>query len=117
MDLGVNQVVNNGKVLFAGDFPRQMEPVVIASGAGVLVKGTVLGKITASSKYDVYDDGNADGTETAKRILAHDIDATAADVNVSVYRTGCFNEDALTGIDANGIADLDAELIFVRTIG
>lgn len=53
--------------------------VTIASGAGVLEIGTVLGKITASGKYEVHADGANDGTETAVAVLVEKVDATSAD--------------------------------------
>jgi len=110
----VSETTKNPKDLLAGDFPTQFEGITVASGEGALVAGTVLGKITASGKYGAYDDGAADGTEVASRILAYDVDATAADVATPVFRTGSFKESKLTGIDANGIADLDPLCIFVR---
>jgi hypothetical protein len=61
------------------------EQVTILTGAGVvLAAGTVLGKITATGKYAVYDDDNVDGTEVAAAILLYAVDATAADVIASV---------------------------------
>ena len=56
------------------------EAIVLASGAGELLAGTVLGKITASGKYKPYDNDAADGTQTAVAILAYDTDATSADI-------------------------------------
>ncbi|MBP0440681.1 head decoration protein [Tianweitania sediminis] len=59
---------------------RSREQVVIASGSGVLKPGTVLGKITASGKYSVYNPAGANGTETAAAILWEGCDATSEDV-------------------------------------
>lgn len=58
------------------------EDIVIASGAGVLDAGTVIGKITASGKYNVHDPAGTGGVELASNvaILFHSVDATAADV-------------------------------------
>lgn len=61
-----------------GDLSR--EAIVIVSGSGKLLAGTVLGKITASGKYKPYDNDNADGSQTAAAILVYDVDATSADV-------------------------------------
>lgn len=45
--------------------------------------GLVLGKITATSKYVEYDNGNGDGTETAAAILYETlVNETAAPVDV-----------------------------------
>jgi hypothetical protein len=60
------------------DFSR--EEIVIASGAGILALGTVLGKITASGKYVLHDVALANGAEVAAAILGEAVDATSADV-------------------------------------
>lgn len=56
------------------------EEIIVASGAGVLLPGTVLGKITASGKYVLHDNALANGAENAAAILFHKVDATSADV-------------------------------------
>lgn len=69
----------------------------IASGAGKLARGTVLGKITVGGKCKIVNSGgDNDGTRTAYAILAEDVDATSGDVVTSVYVAGEFAEDALT---------------------
>ena len=55
------------------------EEVILASGAGKLDAGTVLGKITASGKYVLHDVALANGAEVAAAILFHPTDATSAD--------------------------------------
>ena len=56
------------------------ENIVVVSGSGPLPTGTVLGKITASGKYGVYDNAGAGGVEVAAAILAEPVDATDGDV-------------------------------------
>lgn len=56
------------------------EEIIVASGAGVLAAGTVLGKITASGKYVLHDAALVNGAEAAAAILFHPVDATSADV-------------------------------------
>ena len=63
------------------DFTR--ETVTIASGAGTLAPGTVLGKITASGKYLASAVGGTDGSQTAMGIALYGCDATARDVGVA----------------------------------
>lgn len=61
------------------------EVLTIASGAGVLEAGTVLGKITASSKYVPSPNAEVvgkEGAETGVAILGYGVDATDADVEV-----------------------------------
>lgn len=60
-----------------GDISR--DTLVIVSGSGKLLAGTVLGKITASGKYKPYDNDAVDGSQTAAAILVYDVDATSAD--------------------------------------
>lgn len=55
------------------------EEVIVASGAGVLYPGTVLGKVTASGKYVLHDVALVNGAQVAAGILFHKVDATAAD--------------------------------------
>jgi hypothetical protein len=57
------------------------EEIIVASGAGVLYPGTVLGKITASSKYVVHDTALTNGAELPDDviILFNRVDATSAD--------------------------------------
>jgi len=59
---------------------RSREQGVIASGAGVLKPGAVMGKVTATGKYVPFAPAAADGSETAAAILYEGCDATAADV-------------------------------------
>lgn len=98
--------------LFAGDFPRVRKAITIVSGAGVLLKGTVLGRVTASGNYDAYADAGAGGLDTARAILAEDVDATSADVNCVAYFAGDFNEAALTGLTAAAKVDFIGTPIF-----
>lgn len=111
---GINEVSAPIDDFKAGDFPVVHLGKTIVSGEGVLVKGTVLGKITANGKLAAYDNGASNGTETAKYILAEKVDATAEDAAAVVWATGEFKESKLTGIDAAGIADLEAVNIYVK---
>lgn len=95
-------------------------PVTIASGAGVLARGAVLGKITAGGKYKLSLSASSDGSQTPDLILAEPVDATAADVKALAYARGDFTAAALTlgtghtvatiteGLRAKGITILPA---------
>jgi hypothetical protein len=63
---------------------RSREQVVIASGAGELKPGAVLGRITSSGKYTELDPDGADGSEAAAAILYEGCDATSSDVRRTV---------------------------------
>ena len=59
------------------DYTR--ETVTIASGAGKLEPGTVLGKITTGGKYTVLAPGASNGSQNAAGILWAGVDASDAD--------------------------------------
>jgi hypothetical protein len=81
--------------LIAGDFPRETVEVTLLSGAN-LVRGTVLGRITASGKVVAVDTGgDDDGRRSPYAVLAEDVDASAGDKVGPAYLSGDFNEDEL----------------------
>ena len=81
--------------MLLGGFPVLTRTVTIVSGAGVLARGTVLGKITSGGKYKTSLTASSDGSETPKRILAEDVDASSGDVVAEVYETGIFDSSKL----------------------
>lgn len=89
-----------------------VDAVTIVLGQN-LKAGDVVGKITASGKYKIYDNAAVDGSEVAAGILWADVDATAADkpgtilerlAEVTLADLG-WNEQLQAAIDA-GLADL-----------
>ena len=92
--------------LIVGTYPVETRPITIVSGAGVLTRGTVLGKITASSKYTTALAASSDGSEDPAAILAVDVDATSADVATVKYASGEFDGAKLvlgTGITLDAV--------------
>ncbi len=82
--------------LFADANPApRTKNVTVASGAGVLKRGTVLGKITASGEFTIVNSTATDGSQTANCILAADVDATSADTVATVFLSGSFNAGKL----------------------
>ncbi len=81
--------------LFSGHYPRIERLVTITAGAD-LVKGAVLGRITADGKFILSASAAGDGSEVPDAILAEDALAAGADVQAVVYFSGEFNENALT---------------------
>lgn len=76
-------------VLSEGNGKISREVVTIASGAGVLEPGSVLGQITASKKYAFSPNAlvvGKEGAETANAVLAYGVDATSADVEAVIIR-------------------------------
>ena len=106
--------------LIAGSFPRVSKSITLITGQN-LVRGAVLGKITASGKYTLSLSASVDGSETPALILTKAADATAADLVTLGYQSGEFNEDALTigtGHTADSIRDGLRDLsIYLKTIG
>jgi hypothetical protein len=83
--------------------------ITIASGTGVLVGGTVLGKRntgTHAGKYQDYDNGASDGTEVARGILLNRVDATSGDALGSMMIHGVVRSGSLIGWDSNAASDL-----------
>lgn len=54
------------------------------TGAGVILAGTVLGKITSGGKYTPSPDTGGDGSQTAVAVLLDDVDVTDADVEATI---------------------------------
>lgn len=92
------------------------ESVTIASEAGALAAGTVLGKVTATGEYRAYDNADSPaGIGTAVAILYANVPDSTADQKATVIvRDAEVAEAELTGIDANGKADLLALGIVCR---
>lgn len=77
-----------------------------------IVKGTVMGIVTATNLWAPYSGVAIDGTEVAVGILADDFDPTVStdqsDLRLAAYAYihGSFVEANLTGLDAGAITDL-----------
>lgn len=97
------------------------------SASKTIAKGTILGRKTSGNTWEAYDDNASSGVEVAKAIAMYDIvtdsdgkiyfGAAAASelgeysLTAPVYVAGTFHIGDLTGLDANGLADLNATLI------
>ncbi|MFW6158990.1 MAG: head decoration protein [Planctomycetota bacterium] len=117
--LGATESADPSEIRFT-DHGRESTVAVVLDAAArdsgnspetTLRKGLVLGKVTASGKYKEYDGGASDGTETARAILADEVDlldesGTAVDTEgVGAFR-GDFVASALIGLDADAKTDL-----------
>lgn len=86
---------------------RSREAVTVASGAGIIAAGTVLGKVTASGKYLASAVGAVDGSEVAVAVALYGCDATSADVEIAaIVRDAEVKGPVLT---YHADRDLDAE--------
>lgn len=121
-------VLNEGRhpgefLLTEANGQRSRENITVASGAGVIAPGTVLGKVTASGKYLASAVGAADGSETAVAIALYGCDATSADAQIAaIVRDAEVNANTLSyhadrdqaAEKAAANADLAAAGIIVR---
>jgi hypothetical protein len=82
--------------LLAGDIDNLIgEKITVVSGQN-LVRGTVIGKITASGKYTTSLSASTDGSQVPDFILAEDCNATAGEKIALAYSRGDFNAQGLT---------------------
>lgn len=68
------------------DYTR--ETVTIASGAGKLEPGAVLGRITTGGKYTSFAPGASNGSQNASGIMWDSVDASAADASAVILLRG-----------------------------
>lgn len=106
-----------GFVLSEAEAGRSRDEVTILSGSGVLLPGTVLGKVTASEKFTPAADASVDGSETAVAVLAYGVDATDTDVpGVVISRAAQVKKPELIYDDGATETDMDAGLVAVGII-
>lgn len=86
--------------------------VLMLAGQGTLKRGSVIGIVGGKGK--LCDSAASDGSQTAKFVLAGDVDTTGADQMAVCYRTGKFNREALI-FGVNGApSSIDEDL---RSVG
>lgn len=115
--MALTETNHTGEFLLSeGNGYYSRETVTIASEAGAMVSGTVLGKVTATGEYRAYDNADSPaGVGTAVAVLYTSVaDATVDQKAVAIVRQAEVAEARLTGLDANGKADLLAVGIIVR---
>nr|ELR5039315.1 head decoration protein [Providencia stuartii]ELR5082456.1 head decoration protein [Providencia stuartii] len=114
---GVRQAVFNPDQLISGPLQVVTDTVTIAK-AGILKRGTILGKITASREYVLCKKDATDGSEKPCAILVDDINTTEDSVLGGVYLMGEFNHHKTTYDASWTISELTDELrkfsIFLR---
>jgi hypothetical protein len=99
------------------DYTR--ETVTIASGAGKLNPGTVLGKITTGGKYTVFAPAATNGSQNAAGILWAGVDASAADAPSVVLLRGpaIVNRHEIAWPEGATEAQITAATTALATIG
>lgn len=81
--------------LIAGNLHLVTDTVTLLSGSGVIARGTVLGRITASGKYIPSLPAAVDGSQNPVAIASDTVDATSADQLAGAYFTGEFSQIAI----------------------
>lgn len=95
-------------LIISGKFQRDAVSVTIASGEGVLSRGTVVAMSDKSRKCVILGTTAATGeTLTPYGIICDEVDATSADAVTTAYRTGHFNKEALIVDDDYTMTDAD----------
>ena len=84
----------NSDILITFDNTRVAD-VKIASGEGVLKRGAMLGKVTATGKYRLWNSQHSDGSEVFVAVLGCDVDARSADAKAFAYVEGSFDSSKL----------------------
>lgn len=77
---------------------------------GTFLRGTVLGKITASSKYTKSVKTATDGSQNPVAILVDNVDASTTDQNGGLYLMGEFNQNRIVYDSTWTVADLKSAL-------
>lgn len=113
--MALNEGKHTGEFLLSeGNGSISREQILIDSTAGALVPGTVLGKLTAGD-HVAYNNAGTDGEQVAVGILyAAVADAAVDQKAVMIARHAEVIEAELTGINADGKADLLARGIICR---
>lgn len=105
-------------LLIAGDHPIRTVPVTILSGQN-LVRGALLGKITATGKCNLSLSAAADGSQVPYAILVEAVNASSGDKQGLAYIAGDFNANQVTfgtGHTAASVRDaLAAKSIYLAT--
>lgn len=110
--------IHQGEFLLSeGNGEISREQVTVAQGTGMMLSGTVLGRVTVSGKLAAYNNAATDGTQTAVGVLWNELPAraSAGDARaVAIVRAAEVSAARLTGLDTPGRADLTAIGIIVR---
>lgn len=80
--------------LLVSDVPVVTRNITILSGQNLL-RGAVLGNITASDKYILSLSGASDGSQVPALVLATDANASGGDLVAAAYASGAFDSTKL----------------------
>ncbi|MBW2647594.1 MAG: head decoration protein [Deltaproteobacteria bacterium] len=101
--------------LWVFGFPIEDGTGTIITGTGVVVAGTVVGKITASGLLTPCDKDAVDGSQIPVAITKATVDATSAAASVKIAKTGRAYSTGLTFAAGTVVADV-IELMEARNL-
>lgn len=114
---GARQAVFNPDQLISGPLQVVTDTGIIAK-AGILKRGTILGKVKASGEYVLSKKDSTDGSEIPCAILVDDVNTTEDSVSGGVYLMGEFNQNRIIVDDTWTAAELKDALrpfsVFLR---
>lgn len=102
-DTVTDSLVYDGLIL--DGFPQHTQVVTVAQSQ-TLLRGTVVGKITADGYIAACDHTAEDGSETPYGVMVEDVTTTDSEVEGLVYDFGLFNSNKLTFGGSSTIDDL-----------
>lgn len=92
--------------------------VTLKAGQGILPAGTVLGRLTSSKLYVLYNNSNSDGEQVARGILRQAVDTgtnpAGPTVQGNIVTSGLLRNSKISGADAGSITDLGSVSDTVR---
>ncbi len=97
----------------SSNFGPVLLPETVLAGAD-LVRGTVLGRITATGKMKAYVSGSSDGSQNPVAVLMEDAAAASADVDATCGFAGVYVEANMTGLDAAAKTALEGRGIYFK---
>jgi hypothetical protein len=109
-----NEGSTSDDLLVGGDHPIRTLGVTIASGQNLL-RGALLGKVTATGKFILSLSAASDGSQNPVGILGEDVNATDGDVVSFEYVAGDFNSRKVTFGTGHTVASV-RELLHARSI-
>lgn len=100
------------------DTPFTQDETLVATGAGTIVAGTVLGRITASGKLTAVVGGAGDGSVVAVSVLQYDVVAAGAgDLPIRPVLKGSVRADKVFLAASPTTPLTPAQLDELRTMG
>jgi hypothetical protein len=86
--------------------------VTLAAGQGIVPLGTVMGRVTSTKKWKVYNNAASDGTEVARGILRNTVDtgtsSSGTEYQANIVIMGIVKNSKVSGADSAALVDLGA---------